>query len=385
MMPCVDAQSRQPTTEATALPSILDVPKDRIGELMHELGEPSFRGRQLWGALYRSLATSFDDMTDLAKSLRGKLDQQFRIACATPSIETRSADRSTDKTLFRLDDGELIETVLMRYDADGHRKRRKTVCISTQAGCALGCTFCATGQQGFRRQLSVGEIVDQVLYMERVARAEDQREIEQGERSRGDLQGVTNVVFMGMGEPLANYDNTMAAVRVLNDDQGLHIGARHITISTVGLPDQIERLGHEPVQINLAVSLHAPDNATRSETMPINARYPIERVIEACRAYIARTNRKVFFEYVLLRGQNDSAAHAARLGKRLRGLLCHVNLIPVNPTSDGPFGRPSREAAKAFQDGLAGYGVPSTVRVEKGIDINAGCGQLRARALRQSA
>jgi len=361
--------------------AILDLSKAELEAVVAELGEPPFRARQLWSALYRSLSPSFDDMTTLAGSLREKLREKFAIDALQTALHDISKDRSTDKLLFRLRDGELIETVLMRYAADGHRKHRKTVCVSTQAGCALGCTFCATGQQGFRRQLTAGEIVAQVMHVERLARAEDEAEIAAGTRSRGERQGVTNVVFMGMGEPLANYDNTMAAIRVLNDEQGLHIGARHITVSTVGLSPQIRQLAGEDLQINLAVSLHAPDNHTRSQTMPINARYPIEDVLEACREYIRHTKRRIFFEYVLLSGQNDSVAQAAALGRRLQGMLCHVNLIPVNPTGEGPYPRPRRETAAEFQAALTRHGVPSTVRMEKGIDINAGCGQLRARAL----
>ncbi len=356
-------------------------PWTRSRPCSHELDEPPFRAKQLWAALYRTLSPSFDDMTTLAKSLRQKLSERYQVGELAVARHERSADASTDKLLFRLRDGELIETVLMRYAPDGHRKARKTVCVSTQAGCALGCTFCATGQQGFRRQLTVGEIVAQVIEMERLARAEDESEIAAGTRTRGERQGITNVVFMGMGEPLANYDNSMAAVRVLNDDAGLHIGARHITLSTVGLPPQILQLADEDLQINLAVSLHAPDDRTRSETMPINARYPLDQLLDACRGYIQRTKRRIFFEYVLLQGQNDSVAHAAKLGRLLQGMLCHVNLIPVNPTGDGPFRRPQRENAAEFQAVLERHGVPSTVRIEKGIDINAGCGQLRARAL----
>ncbi len=361
--------------------AILDLSKADLERVVSELDEPPFRARQLWSALYHSLAPSFDDMTALAVSLRCKLRDRFTIDTLQTAVHDRSADGSTDKLLFRLRDGELIETVLMRYAADGHRKHRKTVCVSTQAGCALGCTFCATGQQGFRRQLTAGEIVAQVIHLERLARGEDDAEIAAGSRSRGERQGVTNVVFMGMGEPLANYDNTMAAIRVLNDEQGLHIGARHITVSTVGLPPQILQLAAEDLQINLAVSLHAPDNRTRSETMPINARYPIEQVLDACREYIERTKRRIFFEYVLLHGQNDSVGQAAALGRLLQGMLCHVNLIPVNPTGEGPYPRPRRETGAEFQAALWRHGVPSTVRMEKGIDINAGCGQLRARAL----
>jgi 23S rRNA (adenine2503-C2)-methyltransferase len=283
--------------------------------------------------------------------------------------------------LYKLHDGELIETVLMRYETDGHRRNRKTACISTQAGCALGCTFCATGQQGFRRNLSVGEIVAQVIEMQRVAHAEDEAQMVDGKRSKGEIQGVTNVVFMGMGEPLANYGNVMNAIRVLNDGQGLNIGARHITVSTVGLVPQILQMAEEKLQINLAISLHAPDNATRSQTMPVNKRYPVEELIRACHKYADATKRRIFFEYVLLKEQNDSVEQAQKLGRLLNGLHCHVNLIPVNPTKEGAFERTDLLAAKDFQGGLKQYGIPSTIRMEKGIDINAGCGQLRERAI----
>ena len=229
--------------------------------------------------------------------------------------------------------------------------------------------------------MTAGEIVSQVIYMERVARAEDAREIATGTRSKGERQGVTNVVFMGMGEPLANYENSLRSVRAMNDELGLNIGARHITISTVGLVPQIIRFADEDLQVNLAVSLHAPDNQTRSETMPVNRRYPIEHLMTACRQYIEKTNRRIFFEYVLLHGQNDSPEQADALGRLLKGMLCHVNLIPVNPTTEGQFERPAREHRMAFQEKLREYGVASTMRMEKGIDINAGCGQLRARVV----
>lgn len=361
--------------------SIQDFSRSELEELVTGLGEPSYRARQLWRSIYFEVRESFDEMTTLPAQLREKLNNQFVLSPLEKVFHLTSKDGSTDKALFKLPDGELIETVLMRYQPDGHRKTRRTVCVSTQAGCALGCTFCATGQQGFRRQLSAGEIVSQVVFMERIARAEDEEEISAGVRSKGERQGVTNVVFMGMGEPLANYENSLAAIRTLNDEQGLHIGARHITVSTVGLVPQILRLADEDLQINLAVSLHAPDNKTRSETMPVNKRYPIEQLIDACKKYVEKTNRRIFFEYVLLHGQNDSVHHAETLGTLLKGMLCHVNLIPVNPTAGGPFERPAREFRSAFQQKLREYGVPSTVRMEKGIDIDAGCGQLRARAL----
>ncbi|MCZ6539593.1 MAG: 23S rRNA (adenine(2503)-C(2))-methyltransferase RlmN [Chloroflexi bacterium] len=369
------------TAPPGALPSILDLSRAKLVSAVEKMGEKRFRADQLWRSLYNEGVESFDQMSTLSKQFRRSLSEKYSMAPLTEALSLTSKDGSTSKSLFRLHDGELIETVLMRYESDGHRRNRKTACISTQAGCALGCTFCATGQQGFRRNLTVGEIVAQVISMQRTARAEDEAEIAAGKRTRGELQGVTNVVFMGMGEPLANYDNTLAAVRVLNDGQGVNIGARHITLSTVGLVPEILKLADEELQINLAVSLHAADNATRSQTMPINKRYPIEQLIRSCHQYVNKTNRRIFFEYVLLKEQNDSIEQAQKLGRLLNGLHCHVNLIPVNPTREGPYERTDQSAAKVFQGGLKQYGIPSTIRMEKGIDINAGCGQLRARVI----
>ncbi len=363
-------------------PILLDFSRDELErEVVDVLGQSRFRAQQIWQALHRECLSDFDAVTTLPKALRGQLSERYTADPLSIVMHLESADGSTDKALFRLQDGELVETVLMRYTADGHRKARKTVCVSTQAGCALGCTFCATGQQGFRRQLTTGEIIAQITFMQRIAMVEDTAEVESGERERGSVQGVTNVVFMGMGEPLANYDNTMAAIRAINDAHGLAIGARHITLSTVGLAPQILQLAGEELQINLAVSLHAPDDATRSQTMPINRRYPISVLLDACRRYVQLTDRRIFFEYVLLMGQNDSISHARKLGGLLEGMLCHVNLIPVNPTTEGPYERTSRRDAEKFQNVLRRYGVPSTVRMEKGIDIDAGCGQLRARVV----
>jgi 23S rRNA (adenine2503-C2)-methyltransferase len=364
-----------------ALPSILELSRDRLTSTLVEMGEKKFRADQLWRSIYHETAESFDDMSTLSKTFREKLSEKYSISTLEQSMYLTSKDGTTSKALYKLHDGELIETVMMRYESDGHRRNRKTACISTQAGCALGCTFCATGQQGFRRNLTVGEIVAQVIEMQRIAYAEDEEQVESGKRSKGELQGVTNVVFMGMGEPLANYRNTVNAIRVLNDNQGLNIGARHITVSTVGLIPQILQLADEELQINLAISLHAPDNHTRSQTMPVNKRYPVEELIRACHKYADKTGRRIFFEYVLLKEQNDSVEQAQKLGRLLNGLHCHVNLIPVNPTKLGPFERTDLTQAKAFQGGLMQYGIPSTVRMEKGIDINAGCGQLRERAI----
>ena len=361
-------------------PIILDFSRSELErDVVDSFGQSRFRAKQIWQAIHRECIADFEQITTLPKPLRQELASRYIADPLETVVHLTSADGSTDKALFRLPDGELIETVLMRYAADGHRKARKTVCVSTQAGCALGCTFCATGQQGFRRQLTTGEIVAQIIFMQRIAMSEDRAEVKHGRRDLGSIQGVTNVVFMGMGEPLANYDNTMSAIRSINDANGLAVGARHITLSTVGLVPQILRLAEEGIQINLAVSLHAPDDATRSETMPINRRYPISVLLDACRRYVEKTDRRIFFEYVLLKGQNDGIEQARKLGNLLTGMLCHVNLIPVNPTSEGPYQRTSRDDAELFQIELRRFGVPSTVRIEKGIDIDAGCGQLRAR------
>ncbi|MFP6680256.1 MAG: 23S rRNA (adenine(2503)-C(2))-methyltransferase RlmN [Dehalococcoidia bacterium] len=376
-----DSTNVSDSSEEVMLPSILDVNEDDLNYIVAQLGQPPFRARQLWRSLYQEGIQSFDNMTTLAKPFRAELTKRYRVSPITPEVELRSADGSTDKVLFKLQDGELIETVLMRYGLDGHRRARRTVCISTQAGCALGCTFCATGQQGFRRQLSPGEIVSQVLHMRRIIRTENAADVASGKSKKDEVTEITNVVFMGMGEPLANYNNTIQAIAVMNHGQGMNIGARHLTVSTVGLVPEIRKLAKEPYQINLAVSLHAPDDESRSRTMPVNKRYPVARLIQACRDYVETTNRRIFFEYVLLDHENDSPDHARKLVELLKGLMCHINLIPVNPTENGPYERPNDRRSSVFRDILRNAGIPNTVRQEKGIDINAGCGQLRARAL----
>ncbi len=288
-------------------------------------------------------------------------------------------DGRTRKLLLELSDGRLIETVLMLYPASAEGRARATVCVSTQAGCAYGCTFCATGQMGFERHLSAGEIVAQVLYFARELRerpwiAPDGQAIDH----------VTNLVFMGMGEPLHNYDNTLQALRILNMPEGLRIGARHMTVSTVGLVPGILRLADEPLQVNLAISLHAPNNAMRLRTMPVTRKYPIEQVLEAVRAYATKTGRQVTFEYVLLAGVNDGEEHARELAKLLAPLkqLGHVNLIPVNKTAAG-YEPPTGERIRAFRETLRAGGVSSSVRAERGDDIAAACGQLRTREAQQ--
>jgi 23S rRNA (adenine2503-C2)-methyltransferase len=270
-----------------------------------------------------------------------------------------SSDRQTKKVLFNLNDGQLVETVLMEYS------RRRTLCISTQAGCAMGCVFCATGQMGFFRHLSAGEIVAQVLYFARQLASRNEH--------------VTNIVLMGMGEPLHNYVNTIKAVDVLTDDDGFNLGARKITISTVGLVPAIRRFADEKRQVGLAVSLHAATDEERSRLIPVANRWPIAELMAACDYYIEQTGRRLTFEWALIERENDTPEQAQALGRLLQGKLCHVNLIPLNPTKGYSGGPSARDRVDAFQNELAGFGVSSSVRVRRGIDIQAGCGQLRDR------
>ena len=267
-----------------------------------------------------------------------------------------SSDGETRKSLFRLPDNQPIEAVLMRY------KQRRTLCISTQAGCAMGCVFCATGQMGFRRNLTSGEIVEQVIYYARLL-------MEKGER-------VTNVVVMGMGEPFHNYNATLEAVDCLNDPQGFNLGARHFTISTVGLVPAIRRFAAEHRQVNLAVSLHAADDILRASMLPVDRKYPIDQVLAAVRDYVEQTHRRITFEWALIYNVNDTPEQAVKLANLLKGLLCHVNVIPLNPTSKFEGKATTRERALAFQAVLEQHGIPCTIRLRRGLDIQAGCGQL---------
>jgi 23S rRNA (adenine2503-C2)-methyltransferase len=345
--------------------NIYDLSLEELRLLLEEMGEPPFRAQQIWRWLYRSFASSFEVMTNLPVPLRHKMDAIADFNILKPASKVQSADKRTTKILFQLEDGNYLETVLMRY------KRRRTLCISSQVGCAMGCVFCATGQMGYFRNLSPGEILAQVLYFARLLS-------ETGER-------VTNIVVMGMGEPLHNYSNTIAALDKLTDHDGFDLGARKITISTVGLVPAMRRYADEQRQTPLAVSLHAATDEERNQLIPINRRWPLAELMEACRYYIARTGRRLTFEWALINGENDSPEQAARLGGLIKGMLCQVNLIPLNPT-EGYLGQPSSSArVAAFQEELLRYGVRSTVRVRRGIDIQAGCGQLRDRVLRQSS
>jgi 23S rRNA (adenine2503-C2)-methyltransferase len=311
-------------------------------------------------------------MSNLPRWLRARLSSETDLGMLTSLGEESSPGGQTRKVLFGLRDGSTIESVLMRYTD------RRTACISTQVGCAMGCVFCATGQGGLVRNLSAGEIVAQVIHF---ARASQRIEIERpiGLGTQGHEQPISNVVLMGMGEPLANYAATWQAVETLTDGRGYDLGARHITLSTVGLVPGIRRLAEERLPINLAVSLHAPDDELRDQLVPVNRRYPLADLMVAVRDYVARTGRRVTFEYALIDGVNDMPQSARMLAELLNGLLCHVNLIPLNPTP-GSVLRPSRrERVDAFRDLLAEAGVAATVRVRRGIGIGAGCGQLRQR------
>ncbi len=343
-----------------------------------ERGEAPFRARQLYNWLYQHLTTDFATMTNLPQSLRSRLAEE---ACIGPMIvrsELHSKDDRTRKILVELADGKLIESVLMLYPPIGESSARATVCVSTQAGCAFGCTFCATGQMGFERHLSVGEIVAQVLFFARELRATPWTAA--GLSDSKPIDHITNIVLMGMGEPLHNYDNVLQALRILNSPEGFNLGARHMTVSTVGLVPAIRKLSQEPLQVNLAISLHAPTDELRGQTMPINRKYPLQELLAACRDYIAATGRQVTFEYVLLSGVNDTPEYAQHLGKLLAPLkqFAHVNCIPVNATA-ASYRPPSSEAIRIFRNILFEHGVSNSVRAERGDDIAAACGQLRTR------
>lgn len=336
--------------------SIFDLTRPAFDQLLSAWGEPRYRAKQVWQAIYRDLAPSAEAITTIPKALRERLAAEFSFGSLTRLVEARSSDGQTRKLLFGLPDQRQIETVLMGY------AQRRTTCISTQAGCAMGCVFCATGQMGFRRHLSAGEIVEQVLWFARELTAQSDR--------------LTNIVVMGMGEPFHNYDATMAAVDTLNDPEGYNFGARRITISTVGLVPMIERFAQEKRQVNLAVSLHAATDDLRTEMLPINKKYPLAVLFDAVRGYYAATRRRVTFEWALIQGKNDTPTQARALSLLAKGLPCHVNVIPLNPTRDYAGQAATRERAAAFKAALEGYGIPCTIRVRRGIDINAGCGQL---------
>ncbi len=327
---------------------------DELERLVVSWGEPAYRGRQIFRWIQRHSVLDPSAMTDLPSQLRDRLEARR----SEEVRRLRSIDGLTSKLLLQLHDGQQIEVVEMKT-APADEGGRKTICVSTQAGCAMGCVFCVTGQFGFARNLEAGEIVEQVL------------------RFNTPSELVSNVVFMGMGEPLANYDETLRAIRLLTHPDGLRLGARRITLSTSGLVPQMRRLADEGLQIGLAVSLHAASDQLRSSLMPVNRRWPIDEVLAAADYYMERTGRRVSFEYTLMAGVNDSDEQADDLARLLHGRLCHVNLIPLNPSEDASLHASSTQRALAFEARLRHAGIAATIRVNRGRDILAACGQLR--------
>jgi 23S rRNA (adenine2503-C2)-methyltransferase len=382
-------------------PNVYDLSSERLTSILVDLGERPFRATQVLHWLYKELTPDFSQMSNLPLDLRRMLAERLRIGSADLVAQKVSSDGWTRKVLLKMRDGNTVEAVLMLY------YDRATACVSSQVGCAMGCTFCATGQMGFTRNLTSGEILEQVIWFNRWLREHPhlptEREAKRGEplRSRtarspltanpdawwSDYEApiigrepitkVTNIVFMGMGEPLVNYSHLWAAIHTLNAPEGLGIGARRMTVSTVGIAPQIRRFAQEGMPVNLAVSLHAPNDELRASFMPINLRYAIEEVLAACREYVGVTHRRITFEYVLICGVNDSLEMANQLAERLRGLLCHVNLIPLNPVPGTGMNATPREQVYAFQKVLEVAGVRTTVRIERGVDIAAACGQLK--------
>jgi 23S rRNA (adenine2503-C2)-methyltransferase len=337
--------------------NIFDLDPPTLVDLITSWGFRRYRADQVWEWLYQHQVTSFDEMHNLPAALKERLAAHTHPGVLETVHILHSSDGNTQKYLLRLPDGQFIETVLMEYEGV-----RRTACISTQAGCAMGCVFCATGQMGLVRHLTAGEIVEQALIVSRQLKAEGER--------------LSNVVLMGMGEPFHNYEATIAAIHRLNDANGLNIGQRHITVSTVGLVPAIRRFATEGLQVRLAISLHAATDEARSALLPINRRYGLNDLLAAVRDYVTQSGRRVTFEWAMIAGENDTAEQAHQLGRLLAGLLCHVNIIPLNPT-EGFAGQPANlDKIGRFVTILETYNIPATVRVRRGIDIHAGCGQL---------
>lgn len=327
-----------------------------LQDCLTDLGLPKYRGKQIYAQMYRRQVCTWEEMTDLPKELHRVFQEKgISLGCLSLVSQVR-ADDGTTKYLFRLDDGETVESV---YLPEAHRH---TVCLSTQVGCGMGCLFCATGQRGMIRNLNPGEIVDQPLRISRMT----------GTR-------ISNLVIMGQGEPLLNYPSLLKAIGIINDPQGLGIGSRHITISTCGIVPGIKKLAAEPFQVNLAVSLHAADDDLRDYLMPINRKYPLKQLIEACRFYLSRTNRRITFEYTLIDGINDRQSDLENLIRLLSGMLCHVNLIPFNPIPNSRFSRSKEERIREFAAGLKQAHIEATIRKERGSELAAACGQLQGR------
>ena len=338
--------------------SAYDLTLPELTVWLAEQGEPGYRARQIFDGLYKQGVKAMEEFTQLPIGLRGILARRFPLRPLVP-VQHRVAEEGTQKWLSRLPDGQLIETVLIPADS------RRTLCVSTQVGCAYSCAFCASGLDGFKRDLTAGEIVQQVVLANESLRPER----------------VSHVVFMGMGEPLSNYDNVLRAIRILNSPEGLKIGARRMTISTVGLVPMMERLAQEGLQVELSVSLHAPNDRLRGQIMPVNRKYPVAQLVEACRAYAKKTKRLITFEYILMDQVNDGPEQARELARLLKGLPCKVNLIPCHPIPGVPFQRPPQRRMLAFERALRKSKIACTLRKSRGLEIEGACGQLRLRQL----
>ena len=332
---------------------------DELKQELISLGEKGYRAEQIFNWLYVEKVKSFDDMTNLSLELREKLKQNYTM-CNFEILSKQESSDGTKKYLFDVLDGNAIETVLMQYH------HGKTICVSSQIGCKMGCKFCASTGIAFVRGLTSGEIVEQILAVEQ----------DIGEH-------ISNIVFMGIGEPFDNYDNVMHAIRIINNQKGLNIGARHISVSTSGLVPRIYDFANEDLQCTLSISLHATDNTKRSAMMPVNNLYSIEELMEACKYYIAKTNKRISFEYALAKDNNDNLEDAKELVHLLKGMLCHVNLIPINKIENGAYSKSSNENIMKFRDYLNAHGIVATIRRELGSDIDAACGQLRRKNLEE--
>ena len=338
--------------------NIKDYNLEELKEELVAIGEKKYRAEQIFKWIYVDKVKEFDEMTNLSVELREKLKENYTM-CNFKILRKQESSDGTKKYLFDVLDGNAIETVLMEYH------HGKTVCVSSQIGCKMGCKFCASTGIQFVRSLSSGEIVEQILAVE---------------QDIGDK--ISNIVFMGIGEPFDNYDNVMKAIRIINNQKGLNIGARHISVSTSGLVPRIYDFANEDLQCTLSISLHATSNEKRSSMMPVNQRYPIEELMKACKDYIAKTNKRISFEYALAKDNNDNLEDAKELVKLLKGMLCHVNLIPINKIENGKYTKSTNENIIKFRDYLNDNGIVATIRRELGSDIDAACGQLRRKNLK---
>ena len=339
--------------------NIKDYNLEELKKEMIELGEKPFRAEQIFKWIHQEKVKTFEEMTNLSLELRKKLEENYTM-CNYKILKKQESKDGTIKYLFDVLDGNAIETVLMRYH------HGNSICVSSQIGCKMGCKFCASTGINFIRSLTSGEIVEQIIAVEQ----------DTGEK-------ISNVVFMGIGEPFDNYDNVVNAIKIINNPKGLNIGARHISVSTSGIVPKIYQLAEENIQCTLSISLHATSNEKRSSMMPVNKAYPLEELMKACKEYIKKTNKRISFEYALVKDNNDNLQDAKELVKLLKGMLCHVNLIPINKIENGKFDKSSNENIMKFRDYLNDHGIVATIRRELGSDIDAACGQLRRKELKR--